>query len=96
MNWLFNRPYIWCMFVLEAANLLKGVSCPACKKVAEIGTAYPFEQFNALDILMGCDKKKCRAFCESLNTNFLSVDHGQLSRTELNTWLDNFRDKSSY
>ena len=84
------------MFVLEAANLLRGVSCPACKKLAEIGTAYPFEQFNALDIHDGCEKKKCRPFCEALNKNFHSVDHGQLSHTELNTWLDNFRNKNSY
>ena len=84
------------MFVLEAANLLRGVSCPACKKLAEIGTAYPFEQFNALDIHDDCEKKKCRAFCEALNENFHSHDNGQLSHMELNTWLDNFRDKNSY
>ena len=79
------------MFVYEAANLLKNVVCPFCKRDTHLGMGSPFRTFNALELNNHCATKECMVFFKDLNSNFNSYENGHIDESELQSWLDHYR-----
>ena len=82
------------MFVIEAANLLRHIFCPICKKATRISNGSPFRIFNASDLNEDCPNKECKLFYETLNAHFREFETGEIDKPELIAWLDNFREEN--
>lgn len=79
------------MFIYEAAELLKDVFCPHCKKGVRAAMDCPFRVFNALELNSQCTTKECVEFYRALNEHFNLLRSGEISEPEFREWLDVFK-----